>query len=338
MKEIQHKVPLAPYTTLKVGGSAEQFIEVHDESQLQEAVLYAKDHALPVTVLGGGSNVLVSDEGVAGLVIHLAIKGRTEEVEDNRVHMHVAAGETLDELVAHCVAQGYWGLENLSHIPGSVGATPVQNVGAYGVEAKDMITNVRVYDMDSDTFKELTTAECAFGYRDSLFKTQEGKRYVITSVQYELSTIPHPQISYRDLRNVFGDTAPSLSEIRDAVIQIRSKKFPDWHTVGTAGSFFKNPIVMREKYAALKEQYPELPGFELADGSVKLPLAWVLDTVLHLKGVHDGEVGTYHGQALVIVNNGNADAKQIENFANSIVAKVHDILGVHIEWEVTKIK
>lgn len=327
-------VSLASHTTFQIGGPAEWFVEVTREAELEAAVLWAEERELPITILGGGSNMLVSDTGVPGLTLKLMID-TVEQVGDEFI---VGAGKNFDELVAETVAAGYWGLENLSHIPGSVGATPVQNVGAYGVEVKDVISNVRVYDRATKNWQTLDAAACQFGYRDSLFKHEAGKDLIVSKVTFALSQTPKPRLEYRDLASAFAEEeAPSQAAIRNAVIGIRAQKFPDWHQVGTAGSFFKNPIITKAKYEALKATYAELPGYEVEPGKIKVPLAWVLQHVCDLRGRRAGTVGSYEGQALVVVNHGGATAAQVEAFATLVSDTVREKTGIEIEWEVTKV-
>lgn len=329
--------PLAPHTTLQIGGPAEFFIEVKTEEDLAARACEANARGLKVTVLGGGSNVLVADEGIRGAVIKNAIHGIIAEENGNEVLLTAGAGEVFDHVVAHTVACGYWGIENLSHIPGSIGATPVQNVGAYGVEIGEYIETVRVYDIRNDNFKTLSAAECRFGYRDSLFKHAEGKQYIVTNVTLRLLRVPKPRLQYKDLATRFGESIPTQAEIRDAVIEIRSHKFPDWHTTGTAGSFFKNPVIPKEHYADLLEHYPELPGFPAGENVIKVPLGWILDKVCAVRGVQRGNVGTYEGQALVLVNHGGASAHEIIDFADEITMCVRERTKITIEWEVTRV-
>jgi len=327
---------LSKHTTLQVGGPAEYFTEVNNEAELVEAVAFAKEKKIPYFILGGGSNVLVSDEGVGGLVIKNCIKGVSHEiVGGTTVLLKAASGEVFDEVVALAVDSDWWGLENLSHIPGFVGATPVQNVGAYGVEVKDVIHSVKVLNTSTMEFQTLTVSDCQFSYRDSIFKRDAGKSYVVVEVQFRLMLAPTPHVEYRDLIEYFGDKVPTVSEVREAVIAIRSRKFPDWHSVGTAGSFFKNPIVSLEVFTDLKARYADLPSYVLQSGEVKIPLGWVLDKVLHLKSERKGAVGAYEGQALVLVNYGGATAKEIDSFANSVAARVKEKTGIEIEREVT---
>lgn len=328
-------VPLAPLTTLKVGGYASFFVKVTEESELKDAISYAKQQGLPVVILGGGSNVLVPDRGIDALVIVPAFVSLTyTEVDDHTVIVTAGAGVVLDELICETVEKGLWGLENLSSIPGSVGGVPVQNVGAYGVEAKDVIQSVTVYDRETESSIVLTNEACAFAYRMSLFKHEEGKRYVITHVAFVLSRVPNPKIVYKDLAAYFSESREATQkEIRNAVIAIRSAKFPDWHTCGTAGSFFKNPILDEEQFLTLKERYPDMVGY-IQNGKAKVSLGWILDHVLHLKGYREGNVGLYEAQALVLVTHGESTSDEIFSFSETIIQKIFDATGIIVEREV----
>lgn len=338
--QVEEKVPLAPLATLKVGGDAQFFVEIETISELTEAVAWAHEHEHPITILGGGSNVLVPDTGIKGLVIKNSIGGVTTEKKDaHTVTIVSGAGVVFDDLVSYTVDNAWWGLENLSAIPGCVGATPIQNVGAYGVEVQDYILWVEVLDTTDMQIKTITNAACAFAYRNSLFKTKKGKQYIVTRVAFNLSTKPKPILEYRDVRLWFENKkeTPTLKEIRAAIMRIRSRKFPDWKTTGTAGSFFKNPIISQDIYQEIKTQYPDIPGYTVAPNRVKVPLGWVLDKLLHLKGCREHAVGMYEAQAWVLVNYGDATARDIELFANNIQKAVYTKIGIHIEWEVTKL-
>lgn len=334
---IQKQVPLAPYTTLGIGGPADYFLEVHSLRDIEKAVTWAKKEDVSITVLGGGSNVLISDEGVRGLVVYNKITDQEWREDGTDVFLTVGAGAVFDEVVSEAVEKGLWGLENLSAIPGSVGATPVQNIGAYGVEIQDRIVEVKVCHKETGEVETLPKEACAFGYRDSLFKHEAGEKYIITHVTYCLSKEAQPVLTYKDVKNYFKDSAhPSLSEVRDAICGIRSKKFPDWNEVGTAGSFFKNPIISREQYEVLKEQYPDMPSYYVAGTErVKIPLGYVLDKILSMRGVEDGLVGTYQEQALVLIAKKGSTAQDITQFAKAIEKKVFDATSITIEWEVT---
>ncbi len=333
---MKQSVILADYTTFKVGGPAAELIEVTSTTELQSVVQETKRRGVPFRVLGGGSNVLVPDAGLSGVTIVNRLRGWTESEDTQSVAVTIGAGEILDKTIEMCVEKGYWGLENLSHIPGSVGATPVQNVGAYGVEVANVISSVSVYDTQADAFIELDTTACDFGYRTSLFKQAEGEKYIVTAVTFALSRTPKPILSYRDLGEFFAtESEPTVEAIREAVIAIRAKKFPNWHEVGTAGSFFKNPIISQKDFTRLKQTYPEMPGYEVSPTEVKIPLGWILDSVCNLRGFTMGNVATYQGQALVVVTNDKATATEIKNFADHVAQIVFDKTHIAIEWEVT---
>lgn len=336
---IRHDELLAPHTTFQIGGVAETFVAVGTESELLEVVQEPGRMHAPWFVLGGGSNILIDDLGFTGLVIHNQILGKEVVQEDSSsVTITVGAGEVFDDVVQWSVDCGYWGLENLSHIPGSVGATPIQNVGAYGIEIGELIDSVHAVDTTECKSIVLTREECQFAYRSSMFKSAVGKRYIVTSVTYRLSKLPQRRLEYRDLAEYFSkQSEPSLATIRSAVIAIRSAKFPDYTKVGTAGSFFKNPIIDREHYQMLLKKYPELPGYSTDEGYIKVPLGWILDHVIGARGLRKGNVGTYEGQALVVINYGDATAEEVTNFVDTLAQQVKQKTGIVIEWEVTKI-
>lgn len=332
---ITAQVPLAPRTTLGVGGAAEYFAEVSSLEALREVVAWAQKEKHPILVLGGGSNVLVSDEGVAGLVVRPTFSGIAYKEIGEVIHVTAGAGVALDVLIEELVSRELWGLENLSGIPGTVGGVPIQNVGAYGIEGKDVIVSVEAYDPLHDTVVTFSNSACLFAYRDSYFKN-EGRRLIITSVTFAVSRTPAPRLSYKDLAERFAShEAPTLSDIRHAVIDIRSAKFPDWRTTGTAGSFFKNPIISEAHYKTLRVEYPELPGFKTPDGRIKVSLGWILDRVCGLRGHTEGAVGLYHAQALVLVCAHGTSAVAINAFADAIIARVYAATNIRIEREVT---
>lgn len=338
MSDIKENINLAPYTTFKIGGPAESFAVVKSEEELPTLVRAARERQQSILVLGGGSNVLIDDAGIKGLVIKNEIKGVSSVVSGDQVLVTAGAGEVWDDLVALTVKEGWWGLENLSAIPGSVGATPIQNVGAYGVEVASLIKSVRVFDIERAEFREFTNQECAFGYRDSFFKTEAGRKLIVTSVTYSLSTVPNPKLHYKDLSVFFSDAELSnisQSAIRDAVIKIRAGKFPDWKQIGTAGSFFKNPIISEDHYATLVAEYPGLPGYPEKEGKIKVSLGWVLDNICGLKGHKEGNVGLYEKQALVLVNFGSATATEVKNFAAKVCDEVFKKTQIEIEMEVS---
>ncbi len=344
--KIQENISLAQYTTFKIGGPARFFCSVTSKEEVRQAVSFAKKRGLPFFVLGGGSNILVSDNGFPGLVIKVEImgireegienKGERKEDVDEHVLISVGAGEMWDSFVEYTVSRGLSGLENLSAIPGSVGAAPIQNIGAYGAEARQFISSVRAFDARRMAFVELSNKECEFAYRDSMFKRKKG-RYIVTRVDFRLKKGGPVNIVYNDLRDHFasrGIAVPTPDEVRRAVIDIRWSKLPDWKLWGTAGSFFKNPVVSARKYASLKKRYPGLPGFPEPRGKVKIPLGWILDNVCHARGMRKGGVGTYEKQALVFVARPGAASAEVVELAQELMKKVKDATGITIEGEV----
>ncbi len=335
---IEQNIPLAPRTTIQAGGTATHFVSVHSQEELREAYCFAKREDLQVRILGGGSNVVVDDRGVKALVIHPLFTNITINEEKGCVTVTAGAGVVLDQLVEYVVEKKLWGLENLSGIPGSVGGVPIQNVGAYGVEAKDIIREVSVYDPLLDTYRVLQNTDCEFSYRNSIFKHTKGSHLVVTDVTFTLTKNPTPNIAYKDLALAFENTeTPTLEEIRTAVLSIRAGKFPDWKIIGTAGSFFKNPFISKADYEQLTLIYPDLPGYFVND-SVKIPLGWILDKVLDLKGYRVGNVGLYEKQALVVVNYGRATSEEIISFGDSIIQKIFDATSIRVEREVVLLK
>lgn len=332
---LQENLAMNSYTTLQTGGVARYVATVTNETELQEVAAFIHDQKLPYLVLGGGSNILVPDEGFPGVVIinHLRGLDYLEETEDTVV-LEAMSGEVLDEVIEKMVEKGYWGIENLSAIPGTIGATPVQNVGAYGVEMSQVIVGVDVYDMKEQTQKYFSVEECLFAYRDSFFKTDKGKKYFITRVFIKLQKNPTPKVAYADLQKIFMHEAPTLHAIRKEVIRIRSEKFPDWRVVGTAGSFFKNPIIDEDHADNLKKQFPDLPMYEAGPHMFKIPLGYVLDKVCRLKGIRYGQVGLYENQALVLVNHGGATSTEIKKFAQTIIDVVFKKTKIVITPEV----
>ncbi|MCB9814252.1 UDP-N-acetylmuramate dehydrogenase [Candidatus Nomurabacteria bacterium] len=332
---IEKNVSLAEHTTLKVGGAADYLVEVRTVEELVEGLRFAQQTATLPLIIGSGSNILVSDAGYHGLVIKNLITGVIYDTSDqDKVLLTCGAGEQLDTVIADTVARGYWGLENLSAIPGTIGATPIQNVGAYGVEVSSLITSVEAVQADTLEVKKFTNAECQFGYRDSFFKTPLGKKWAVTKVTFNLSKKISPQLEYKDLISLKEIKNISSMQIRNEVINIRSKKFPDWHRVGTAGSFFKNPIIKNEVYEKLKVEWPDLPGYPASETETKVALGWVLDKVCNLKGFCRDGVCLYEQQALVLVNIGSQSAEAIIKFENFVIDEVNKKTGIAIEPEV----
>ena len=334
--EIKKNVLLSHYTTFHIGGVADYFVQVISVEQLKEALLFAAAETnVPPLILGGGSNVLISDAGYRGLVIIISLKGKVySEVENDKVLLVCMAGEVLDEVIAETGQKNIWGLENLSAIPGSVGATPVQNVGAYGVEVSSLIKSVRAINILTQEEKIFSQAECLFSYRNSFFKTLLGKQWIITEVTFILSHTVSPQLQYADLVELKNKNNLSSLEVRHAVCLIRGNKFPDWNVVGTAGSFFKNPVIPKEQFETLSTLYLGIVGYNQADGMVKVSLGWVLDKVCGLRGYTEGNVSLFEKQALVLVTQKNATAEEVKKFVEKISDMVFLKTNIHIEREV----
>ena len=335
-KNLKRDVSLKKFTTFKIGGSADFFVRVRSVGELKEALLYAKTKKLKTFVLGGGSNTVFSDDGFDGLIIKMEIMGVVcRDTKDDSVTLEVGGGEVWDELVSFCVSQGFYGIENLSSIPGTVGAAPVQNIGAYGIEVKDVIEWVEAINVKTGTIKRFTNTECDFKYRDSFFKTPKGNKYIITRVCFTLKKSGVPDLLYSDMATYFNENkSPSLKAVREAVISIRSKKFPNLNEVGTAGSFFKNPILTNKEFAVLKDKFPDIPSYYGDKRHVKIPLGFVLDK-LGWKGKKYTQVGSYEKQALIIVNYKRATRRQLSAFVDMIEKDVKDKTGIVIEKEVT---
>lgn len=336
--DIVRNEPLGPRTSFKIGGPADYFCVARTPDELREAISFAAGKKVPVTVLGGGTNVLVADAGIRGLVVvpeFLRITWR--DLGEGEVVAEVSAGLPWDDFVAEAVRRGLWGVENLSGIPGSVGAAPIQNIGAYGAEAKDTVVRVEAVHRVSGAARSFDLSACQFEYRDSFFKTPTGRDFIITRVVFRLCKTGNPKLSYRDLSERFaGRRAEKLSlhEVRRAVIGIRKTKFPPIRKVGTAGSFFKNPIITRRRYENLLRKFPELPSHPAGKNHVKIPLAWILDRVLRLRGAREGKVELHHSQPIVLVNLGGATAKEVASFARGIQRRVFDVTGIEVDWEV----
>ncbi len=339
MKILQN-VPLSQKTTLKLGGRASFFVSIASVGELGEAVSWSRERGLPYFILAGGSNTLFPDSGFDGVVIRIDIRGLWYEKRGDETFVTAGAGEEWDSFVSETVKKNLWGLENLSGIPGSVGATPVQNVGAYGAEVSDCVEWVNVYGVRTRKIKRIKKQGCQFAYRNSWFKGEKGKDFVIVSVCFRLSKKSAPSLSYLDLKDYFKrhKKEPSQDEIRNAVLTIRRRKFPDLSILGTAGSFFKNPIVESGKAGILKKHFPEMPMFLLPSGKTKVSLAWILDKQLHMKGIRQGNVGTFKRQPIVLVRYDGATSSELVAFSEKIQKLVADKVGIKIVPEVTIIK
>lgn len=329
---IQQNVSLKPFNTFGIAATAEQFVSLSDAGQLKEIT------ALPVRkhVLGGGSNILLT-QNVAGLVVQNVLKGiKVIRQDDTHVWLDVAAGEVWHEFVMFAISNGWSGIENLALIPGTVGASPMQNIGAYGVEARETIEQVTFWLWDEQVFTTYSNAECSFGYRDSVFKHHLKEKAFITSVVYRLNKIPHFNTTYgaigQELEHM-GVTDLSAKAIAQAVINIRTGKLPDPKQIGNAGSFFKNPTISKTQFDTLHLQHPDIPSYPVNETTVKVPAAWLIEKC-GWKGYRSGDIGVHTKQALVLVNYGNGQGSDLWKLSGDIVASVNGKFGIELEREV----
>lgn len=330
---LKEDVLLSGLTTLRVGGPVRYLAACETESDVHDALAFARAKSLPILILGEGSNVLASDAGFKGVVISMRMPGIETSEEGNDVILKTGAGVRWDDFVRYAAERSLWGIENLAGIPGTVGAAPVQNIGAYGMEVKDTISEVRVFDTKTGEIRLFSNQDCAFGYRDSRFKREEG--LIILSVSFRLKRDGAPSLGYKDLQTLIdaGEDLSTPAAIGEAVRAVRARKFPDLSVHGTAGSFFKNPTVSEAAYAELARRYEGIPGFPNDEG-VKVPLAFVLDKVLGLRGHRVGNVSLFDAQPLVLVAHDGATADEIDAFADDIKKRVHASTGIMIEREV----
>jgi len=340
---IQKDVSLSEFTTFKIGGRAGFFASAGSETEVVEALQFANQKDLNIFILGGGSNVLIADEGFDGLVLQIALKGiSTLQGKDKTLCIRAQAGEDWDEFVKFCVEKNLQGVECLSGIPGFIGGTPVQNVGAYGQEVSETIVSVRCFDRKNEKIVELTNADCEFAYRTSLFNTTEKNRFIVLAVTFALKVDGEPKIIYRDLQNYFGDRKPNLKETREAIIKIRSEKSMVIDSQDpnsqSAGSFFKNPIVTKEKFAEIEKlarllEIETVPFFKVDNNTVKIPAAWLIEKSGFHKGFQKETVGLSTKHTLAIVNLGNAKAADILALRDEIQSKVKLCFRVELKPE-----
>lgn len=332
--EIQ-KVSMKEYSSLRIGGEG-NLVVVKSEEELVETVNYAEVGGSRIHILGSGTNTYFGEDLKNILFIKIELKGIVcNFLPPTTYHLQAYSGELWDDIVKFSVEKDLWGIENLSLIPGTVGAAPVQNIGAYGVELKDILTSVRAYDMKTGLFVELSNSECEFGYRDSLFKREKG-RYIITSITLELSKDARPVLTYKPLDVLIGKENITVQEVRDSVIATRKAKLPDWKEYPNAGSFFKNPIVTSKQGIALLAQYPNIPLITHPNG-YKIPAAWLIEHITHMKGVRVGDLGIWPNQPLVVVNYGNATYEDMELFSQEIIEKIKKETGIILEKEVNRV-
>ena len=337
MLKVHENYSLKKNTTFGVDIVTSWYVEPTSAKALLFAIEHARQKEWKYYITGEGSNLLFTDN-YKGLIIHPLIKGVSVVDESaSEILVKAGAGENWDQFVAYCVEHNWYGAENLSLIPGSVGAAPVQNIGAYGVEAKDIITYVEVVNTRNMQQEVLSNAACEFGYRDSFFKHGDPGRYIVTAVLFTLKKNAGLMLEYGNVKEVFMQCeTQDLTNLRETIIGIRSSKLPDPAETGNAGSFFKNPVVTSGTFEALKSHYKKIPNYPAGAGRVKVPAAWLIETA-GWKGVREGDVGTWPQQPLVIVNYGNATGRQIFDFSEKISTSVLEKFGIRLEREVTVI-
>ncbi|MFI5070174.1 MAG: UDP-N-acetylmuramate dehydrogenase [Terriglobales bacterium] len=340
---VQENIPLAPLTTLRVGGPARYFVEARTTGDVQEAIQFTNSRSLPLFVLGGGSNLVVSDAGWPGLVLKIAITGIEQQSHDGKTLFHVGAGEEWDKFVAVAVVKNCAGVECLSGIPGSVGGTPVQNVGAYGQDVSETIQQVMALDNNSGEIRELSNEQCKFHYRTSTFNTTARGRYIILRVSYKLIPGGKPLLQYADLKNHFAGWSeiPTLADTREAVRTIRATKgmliVAGETDCCSAGSFFKNPVLAASDFDQLtrraSEKNLQIPSYPTLESQRKVSAAWLVEHSGFHKGFTSRNVGISRKHSLAIVNRGKGSAAEILALKNDIQDRVEDIWGVRLEPE-----
>lgn len=336
MITIEKNKPLASYTTLGIAAAAEYFAVVRSKADVIEAIGWAKANQRPIFVLGGGSNLLVAKK-VRGLMLKNEIRGR-QIVQENKgtVVIEARSGENWSKFVDYTVSKGWYGLENLSLVYGTVGAAPIQNIGAYGAELKDCFSALVAIDLKTGRERRFSAAECRFGYRDSVFKGRLKGRYFIFSVSFILKKKASLRLDYGSIREVLaaqGITKPTLRQVAETVKSIRRHKLPDPATQPNAGSFFKNIEVSAVRYRRLQSQYPGMPGWPAGDGRVKIPSAWLIEAS-GFKGKRFGPVGMHDRQALVMVNHDGATPAQALGLSRRIKIAVRKRFGLDLQEEI----
>lgn len=336
LMKIHNNISLKTFNTFGIDVNASQFVEVHSIEDLKEVLNYIKENQLNYYILGGGSNILFTRD-FDGVVVHIQTKGiAITRQSQHAVLVKVCAGENWHDWVMWSLEQGYSGLENLALIPGNVGSSPIQNIGAYGVEVKDVIECVEVMDIETGRIRKVVQSDCQFVYRDSIFKKSKGK-YIVTAVNFHLKKNQNQvNTSYGAIQSVLeqkGNLQPTALDIANTVIQIRQSKLPDPKILGNSGSFFKNPVIPKNLFSQLQSRFPEIPHYPAPDDQVKLAAGWLIEQAGY-KGKRFGEVGVHEQQALVLVNYGNAQGTEVVALAQKIQQTVLTQFGVTLEMEV----
>ncbi|WP_316798669.1 UDP-N-acetylmuramate dehydrogenase [Pedobacter frigidisoli] len=335
MLQIQENVSLKPFNSFGIDVRAAYFVEIFDEQDLTDLFELERAQNQELFIIGGGSNVLFTKD-YDGMIIRMCIKGISSKTDGADVLVTAGAGEVWNDFVNYCVEHNFGGVENLSLIPGTVGASPIQNIGAYGVELKDVFERCRAFEISTGEFKVFTFDDCHFGYRESVFKGELKGQYIITSVTFRLKTDANVNTSYGAIETELqkrGIEAPGISDVSAAVSHIRVSKLPDPSTIGNAGSFFKNPIIEKFEFADVIARHPDVVHYPTADNKIKLAAGWLIEQC-GWKGKVVGKTGTWKNQALVLVNHGGASGTDIFDFSAQIIDSVKSTFGVTLEREV----
>ena len=334
MLQIHQNVSLKNFNSFGIEAFAKYFVEINHNDDLIELFKDLQWQQTPRLIMSGGSNMLFT-QNFDGLVVKINIRGISHRINHEAVIVETGAGEVWNDLVNYCVDWGFAGLENLSLIPGSVGASPVQNIGAYGVELKDTFESCEAFEIESGTIKYFTNEDCQFNYRESIFKQAYKGKYIITSVKFKLSTIPHLNIAYGAITDELSKreiTHPNIKDVSSVVSAIRVSKLPDPSTIGNAGSFFKNPVITKDEFEPIFTNYPQISHF-LVNDKIKLAAGWLIEQC-GWKGKIVGNTGTWKNQALVLVNHGGASGQEIYDLSTQIINSVKEKFNVELEREV----
>ena len=331
---IQKNISLKPYNTFGIEAIAKQFVEITESKELLN--LYSEGLLKDIFVIGFGSNMLLTSD-VDKLVVKISSKGKEIiSEENNKVIVKASAGEDWPDFVLWSIDQGLYGLENLSKIPGNVGTSPIQNIGAYGTEIKDAFYKLEAFEIATGETKTFYNSDCNFGYRESIFKKEEKGNYIITNVYFELKKQGELNINYGAIKIKLEEkeiTNPTPKDVSDCVIEIRTSKLPDPKEIGNSGSFFKNPVISADDFRLIKQEYPDAPSYTLENGNEKVPAGWLIEKS-GWKGYRKGDAGVHKNQALVLVNYGNASGKEILDLANEIRKDISNKFGIDLEIEV----
>lgn len=332
---IQENISLKPFNTFGIDKTARYFVRAKSVQEIHEALAAAQELQVPVLILGGGSNILLT-QNLDALVLKIELEGiNVLKESENEVLVEVGAGEIWHEFVVFCIERGWGGVENLSLIPGTIGASPMQNIGAYGVEIKEVFHSLRAIQRASGEERVFFWEDCRFGYRESVFKNELKDKYIITHVTFLLHKKPEIKTTYGAIKDTLADMGvsnPGIKEVSEAVIKIRTSKLPDPKLIGNAGSFFKNPTISDIDFQKLKEEYPQIPHFPQQDG-VKIPAAWLIEQA-GWKGKTFGTIGVHKLQPLVLVNYGGGDGKDIKELSQKIQKSVEEKFGIWLHPEV----